>query len=242
MAGTIITRPVNGATDWTNFDTIQSRSMKGFLDMSLEGMTTGSVPTILAGSHIEINASIYQFSADYAPNASSWTAISSASNVFLKAIPSGTTCTVEYTTTAPTWSSSKKGWYTSNDRIFAWMRKDSTGALYKYKHFMPGTEVPNVLFIDTLDIGDWNMDSTATINVAHEIEDYHDIKSMSVHIRNDADDTIVVIGTSEGNDAYFTIGTTNVALVRAEGGNYDAATYDATSYNRGWITFTHEEI
>ncbi len=44
-------------------------------------------------------------------------------------------------------------------------------------------------------------------------------------------------GTVVGGDFY--VGATNVTIVRTAGGKFDLTGYDATTYNRGWITITY---
>ncbi|MCK5611980.1 hypothetical protein KAR91_59470 [Candidatus Pacearchaeota archaeon] len=90
------------------------------------------------------------------------------------------------------------------------------------------------------DIGDWNMDTTVSVSVAHGI-DFTQIRSASIFIQDDGSTTFsdliritgatgVVAGGGAVCDA------TNVILERTTGGAYDNASYDSTSFNRGYIT------
>lgn len=90
-----------------------------------------------------------------------------------------------------------------------------------------------------VNIGDWNMDSTGNVDVAHGIGDHTKIREVTVMIRNDTDSqlrpliTNSNVGVGEGYIDY--IDSTNVRLGRITGGVFDNALYDSTSYNRGYI-------
>lgn len=97
-----------------------------------------------------------------------------------------------------------------------------------------------------IEIGDWNMNTTASVTVAHGLgADYKKIRPpLSVMIRDDADDFYIPIygaeaaghisGTAQIGDS------TNVTLARITGGLFDNVGYQATSYNRGWIYILYE--
>jgi hypothetical protein len=96
-----------------------------------------------------------------------------------------------------------------------------------------------------VELGDWNMDTTTNINVAHGLE-YADIIKTEVFIRNDADtarDNINVGASAVDTTPQGYVGTTdstNVNIVRLTGGKFDAAGYSTTSYNRGWLIITYK--
>jgi len=92
-----------------------------------------------------------------------------------------------------------------------------------------------------INIGDWNMDSTDTKSIAHGLSNYKKVRSISVIIRDDADsyyqsliEVYYSTGANFGGSIYFD--ATNITLTRVIGGTFDSTSYDATSYNRGWIT------
>ena len=90
-----------------------------------------------------------------------------------------------------------------------------------------------------VDIGDWNMDSTSTVSVAHGLS-VADIRSVSGMIRADGSPTtrtpIQMGNTGTNYDVEVSqLNSTNVVLKRLTGGAFDSTTYNATSYNRGWI-------
>ena len=68
---------------------------------------------IKAGSIIEISGELYKFASDEAITLPAFT----VNTIFyVKFVPSGTTCTVATTATAPTWNEQKNGFYDGNDR------------------------------------------------------------------------------------------------------------------------------
>lgn len=97
---------------------------------------------------------------------------------------------------------------------------------------------------EILELGDWDMDTTTNIDVAHGLE-YSDIIKAEVWVRNDADTARSAINS--GVDATNTtpqgfvgdIDSTNVNIVRLTTGKFDHADYNATSYNRGWLIITY---
>lgn len=90
-----------------------------------------------------------------------------------------------------------------------------------------------------LDIGDWNMDSTASITVAHGLTTAN-IRNVFVIIRSDNDAIRIPLDyysqvPSPISNGYFYISGSDVYLLRTSGGGFDATNYNDTSYNRGWI-------
>jgi hypothetical protein len=96
-----------------------------------------------------------------------------------------------------------------------------------------------------LDIGDWNMDATATLTLPHGLN-YKKIRVIHVMVRTDDDVTYDPLmrfdnatdGTVSGGHTLS--GTTDIALFRRNAGTFDNPTYDSTGFNRGWITITYE--
>lgn len=98
--------------------------------------------------------------------------------------------------------------------------------------------------MEVVELGDWDMNATASITVAHGLV-YADIISARVFIRNDADTERHDIGTGQNattttQQGYVgSIGATLVGVTRLTGGKFDSASYSATSYNRGWLIITY---
>ena len=97
-----------------------------------------------------------------------------------------------------------------------------------------------------IDIGDWDMDATTTINVAHGLSatEWKTVRSMSGFIRNDADTVYYPITMANGNTFAADVGfgyidSTNVNFTRLGGGAFDNTSYDQTSFNRGWVTLEY---
>ena len=94
-----------------------------------------------------------------------------------------------------------------------------------------------------IEIGDWDMDAGTSVSVAHSLT-LSKIRDVRVIIRNDDDNLLYDLpsfhpaGTSAEAIA---INATNFLLYRATGGFFDNVTYDATSYNRGWITVQYTD-
>lgn len=98
----------------------------------------------------------------------------------------------------------------------------------------------NALPYKIIDIGDWNMDADPSVAVAHGLT-LANIRAVNATIRNDADSIyrdmpFVNYSSSNTSTQGIGVGTTNVTLTRATGGIFDTTAYDATSFNRGWIT------
>lgn len=99
-------------------------------------------------------------------------------------------------------------------------------------------------------IGDWDMDSNIRVNISHGL-DASKIRTVSVLIRNDDNNAWYPLGVSSNNgadlDLYFPdevgggspqqcIDSDSILLERTTGGKFDSPSFNATSYNRGWIT------
>ncbi|MGI9307170.1 MAG: hypothetical protein ACR2P5_07700 [Gammaproteobacteria bacterium] len=97
----------------------------------------------------------------------------------------------------------------------------------------------------TLEIGDWDMDATQSVTIAHSLSDITGIRHMAVTIRNDADQAYYAGPTGPGAASpadpgvWGSVDTTNIQLFRFTGGVFDGVGFDSTSYNRGWVTLTY---
>lgn len=100
----------------------------------------------------------------------------------------------------------------------------------------------------SLQIGDWNMDSSSSVLVPHGLgSKFNTIRVESVMIINDAASEIYPLTTSINNllsgdipGNCTNVDGTNIGLNRLTGSFFDSTNFDATSYNRGWIDFTYE--
>lgn len=102
----------------------------------------------------------------------------------------------------------------------------------------------------TVNTGDWDMDTNATLSVAHGLGSlFKKITSISVIVRNDADTLYYDFtrGSSTGLAQGFivSIDSTNVNLERLGSGLsglFDDPAFDSTGYNRGEITIEYGDI
>jgi hypothetical protein len=98
-----------------------------------------------------------------------------------------------------------------------------------------------ILNFKIIPIGDWNMDSTAYVDIAHGL-DSSKIRTMYVIIKIDQDISNWVFpltftpGGATSAAGSYAWDETKIELSRTNGGAFDTAAYDATSYNRGFIT------
>lgn len=116
-----------------------------------------------------------------------------------------------------------------------------------------GTQSTKKVFTKILEIGDWNMDTTATKTIAHGLDETK-IRRVDAVIINDAGNTLPLsqlfnaVNPPGANqwETWFPVtttgwNTTNIVLTRMDGSVFDGTSYDSTSYNRGWITIFYEE-
>ncbi len=124
MAGELVQTPTNGALDWSDFVAQMERVKKGTIPLEFTTLTAGSTaPKIIAGSWVEVNGNMYRFNSQ--ETATGWSGIGSPALVYMKVVVAGTSITAEFTTSAPTYSDLKQGWYNGNDRYILWLYKDS---------------------------------------------------------------------------------------------------------------------
>jgi hypothetical protein len=97
---------------------------RGFINVNLSNLTNTSVPDVVVGSAFEIGGSIYEVdTADETPTG--WAGISNDTQAYIKFDASAET--LNFTTTAPSYSSAKGGWYSGDDRYLARVYKDASG-------------------------------------------------------------------------------------------------------------------
>lgn len=112
--------------------TIISSCLIGYFGISLTDYSTSALSNIASGSSIEVAGAFFKADSDIIINASSWTAITTATTAYLALTPSGTAgsqiLSAAWIDTIPEWSTSKHGWYTStgsNIRVVATAYKTS---------------------------------------------------------------------------------------------------------------------
>ncbi len=95
-----------------------------------------------------------------------------------------------------------------------------------------------------IEIGDWDMDTDGTIDVAHALGSSIFLKTRTITamILDDNSNTLRSLDSdlvTFGSAVSF-IDNTKVQLTRVAAGQFDNALYDSTSFNRGWITLEYE--
>lgn len=99
------------------------------------------------------------------------------------------------------------------------------------------------IFLKTkvIDIGNWNMAASSSVNVAHGLT-LSNIRRVSAAVRNDtATQTINLnfnIGGESGSQGVYAEAT-NIVLHRSTAGTFDSSSFSAASYNRGWIVIDY---
>jgi hypothetical protein len=108
MAGDKVNNYSIGDSNIEELMVTQDSSFKRQSTCSLTEMTTQTVPKISSGSYIECNGTLFKFSSDETLSGSPSNGV-----VYIRIIPSSTTCTAEMTNTAPVWNDLKQGFYGS---------------------------------------------------------------------------------------------------------------------------------
>jgi len=128
-----------------------------------------------------------------------------------------------------------------------WADTTTDPAVLKFDPDGSGADTPIVvadtnLRFKTIEIGDWDMDATTNVTVAHGLT-IANVRTAQLMIRSDSATVGVPSGGGNTNEAapetdvwIEALSTTDVALSRRTGGVFDNVNYDSTSFNRGWIT------
>lgn len=139
MPATLISDYAVGQDKWSQFLTTIEKQRKGFIALSLTNYDNNSLPAIASGSYVEISGALYGFSADEAING---TPTSGSTNyIYIDA----SDLKPYWTTTAPTWSSAKNGWYdtTETNRYIGGCYYDGTNYTGKWVYQLSGLSVNN---------------------------------------------------------------------------------------------------
>jgi len=96
----------------------------------------------------------------------------------------------------------------------------------------------------TMEIGDWNMDTIESVNIAHGLGSPGKIRNLYAIVRRDNDAEHIPINFCDANGVMNgRIGrySDNINVWRRAGGSFDSSNFTASSFNRGWITIEYEE-
>lgn len=110
----------------------------GYYSIGLDEYDTDAEPELQAG-FVEVGGEIYENTAALA--ITGWSGISTSTQAYVYIVPGGSTATAIFSSTAPTWSNAKRGWYNSNDRALFAVYKDSAGTGYCHKQELKGRNV-----------------------------------------------------------------------------------------------------
>lgn len=92
-----------------------------------------------------------------------------------------------------------------------------------------------------INIGDWNMNFSSGGNqgifVNHDLgSNYKKIRNISIIIRDDNDSGYYDFNGNQ-NSLSISISSSSFLLTQTPTSSFDIATFNATSYNRGWIKY-----
>jgi hypothetical protein len=114
-----------------------------------------------------------------------------------------------------------------------------TGGIYRSSG---GTESGHFLRTKVIEIGDWDMDTASGVSFAHGIT-FSKIRNLEAWIYNDSGTVLENLqGINQADD--LPVGnaaatTTLISLYRKTGGLFDSVNYNATGYNRGFVTIQY---
>ena len=131
----------------TTRDTQLEKQRIGKNAISLTEFDTTDEPAIAAGSVVEIGGSLFVVSGDEA--ITGWAGIGNDTDCYIKLVPGVADFTAEFTTDAPTWSTSKQGWYDGIDRFVAVLHRGATVADFESKGIIPGVQGNRFSSLDT---------------------------------------------------------------------------------------------
>ncbi|HUT86626.1 MAG TPA: hypothetical protein VMX15_00880 [Candidatus Heimdallarchaeota archaeon] len=107
----------------TDLEQLQTQRI-GYMAVSLTNYDNDLEPEIAEGSVLEIGGAVYEAAAD--EPITGWGGIGNSNDVYIL-IDAGTLGAV-FTLVAPTWSTTKQGWYDGLDRYVGKLYKDGAGA------------------------------------------------------------------------------------------------------------------
>lgn len=187
--------------------------------------------------------------------ADSDTAITGTTSDYVKITPSGATASASYVVdlTGVSWNDTYNGYYDVSGNLYIFDEGNAieTGELTVAKTKIGKAAEFNiksdddVLRVKTVQIGDWNMDSTATVSVSLGLPVSDDnIRLVNAVIIRDGSAERYSFGggpeiTGAANQSIKILGGSAV-LTRTTGGFYDNTNFNQISFNRGWVTVTYE--
>jgi len=220
-------------------------SLLGYQAISLTNFVASAESLIAAGSKVEVGGAFFTFSGNETPQASTWTIVGTGNTAYITLTPSGSAgsqvLTAMYAATAPTFSTSKQGWYQSAASIVRYIGGVYKAGTSQYEGaFLLDTRQRRVTQLEsiTIEIGDWDMDADQGVQIVPPV-DHRTIRFINGFFRND-DDTVryplpYVTNTTASTVVVSSLDNDKIQLARIDGGFFDSANFDSTSYNRGWL-------
>jgi hypothetical protein len=201
---------------------------------------------IAEGSVLEVAGSLYIATS----NSAIGTAGISTALQYIQAIGSATGCVFAYDAVAPTWRDDYQGYYASAasaTRVIGGIKYTGSYTekwIYKKPQDMNHVRASGSLRpmpSKTIEIGDWDMNAIGVASIAHGLT-MTQIRKLSVLIRFDSDTAYypLDLGTDPPSGRFYTNGA-NIDCVSTDAGSFDNASFDLTSFNRGWITIQYED-
>lgn len=159
-------------------DTLQGLR-QGHFQASLTEMDTTTIPKVAAGSIFDLNGSLVYVDADETIGGTPVDGVT-----YIKAIYSSGTVSFEWTATAPTFSTSKNGWYgtsaSSGHRYIAKMIKASSS--YTGKTLYDSANIPYIYESKTTQwIGTWNAGASQVATLTFSLN-VQAIIAIDVHV------------------------------------------------------------
>ena len=262
MAGTIIATPAIGASSWADFIVQQGATDTGYMRVSLTNFSGTAASNVATGSVMECAGSIYSFT-DTSITLETGTASASVA-IYYVAVPStDTTVSIYMEGTAPTWVDAKQGFYQSAASLTRYIGGAYIGTAETYytKFLYTGenliyclqTGETRPLLKKTFNIGEWDMDTTTVVPLAHGISDPDKIRTMRAIVKGDPGgnfatgkynlDAPYTAGSAAGSISIYNIDSSQIAVARRSGAFFDNADFDGTAgtiENRGWVFIEYE--
>jgi hypothetical protein len=245
MSGALISAPTNGDTNWSNFVSIVQKTYRQFNFVSLTNTTSTGLPAIEAGSYASINGAMYSLTPATGGNEAitGATGIAGGSELYIKATVAGSSVSCSFTTTPPTWSQAKGGYFDGDDKYIGGCYK-STGGRYQTK-FTYSDKLPEdqtrPIFCASLNIGTWNMAADLSKSVSSVLYTPRRSENVSIYIYSDTG-TVKLgynVTSSTGKlGGSYSLGSVSYAITRTTAGIFDSTDYNSTAVNRGVICFT----
>ena len=252
MAIELVTAPTGGAPLSTNDYDAQNNYIQAAINRLLADQLhliewdTIIVPKIAQGVYIQHGGALFQVN----DSDESITGAPVNGRVYIKLTRAGNVLTAAFVNSAVgySWNYVYNGFYHADGTQLLPYILWKTAAGYK-KFSLEGLE--NIFDITSLlhkeieiEIGDWNMNvsgaGTGSVNISYPSGiDYSIVKSLKVTIRQDSDGWRYPMwwhNLAGGNSSgYWDYNSSDITLVVHPGSDFDNVSYNATSYNRGWI-------